>query len=198
MADTNRTLTELLNLFENNVSKDISPQDTRDLIVSLYTGFGVYDDQASKLVPVAGIGSTDPADATLITIDALGSNTKETRLPPNVVGPNALWDKVNNRIDFSQLKEDDLITFRLDFTITTVGSNAELDLLIDVYDNVPDLIETRLLAIGAIKFASTKSIFIVLPLFKDTAVFPGAMGFRILCSNNFTVKFGSMLVRVDR
>jgi hypothetical protein len=192
MVDTIRTLGALQLLLPDNQTFNISPQDLRDFLVSVYTGYAAYDDQASKDTPIAGTGGVP----LLITIDTLGSNTRETRLPYGIVGPNALWDIGNSRADLSQLSTDDLITFRLDFEITTVGSNAELDILVDIYDDTPTLLNTLTINLPDIPFASTKNVFRSLPIFKDGIV--DALGFRILCSNNFTVSFGTLFMRVDR
>ena len=194
MVDTIRTLSELQALLANNVIRGISEADARDLLVSTYTGYGSYDDQASKDTPVSGIGGV----ALPVTIDALASNTRETRLPFGVTGPNAMWDTTLNRVDLSQLVTDDMVTIRLDFTITTASPNSTVDLVVDVYDSTPILLTSFSIETPEIKAATTKRVFLSLPLFIDPNISGGAFAFSILCSNNFTVSFGTALIRVDR
>lgn len=43
MADTKRTLEELIEIFKDNINGDISPQDIRDLIVSTFDNFGTEE-----------------------------------------------------------------------------------------------------------------------------------------------------------
>ncbi len=194
MVDAIKTLAALQALLANNVIRDISEQDIRDFLVSTYTGYGSYDDQASKDTPVNGTGGV----ALPITIDTLASNTRETRLPFGVTGPEALWDATLNRADFAQLLADDMVTIRLDFEITTLAPNSTLDIGIDVYDSTPTLLESTLISTPEIKAATTKRVFFSIPLFIDPVIAGGAFAFSILCSNNFTVSFGTILIRIDR
>ena len=194
MVDVIKTLAELQTLLADNIIRNISEQDVRDLMVTLYTGYGAYDDQASKDTPVSGTGGV----ALPITIDALASNTRETRLPFGVAGPNAMWDTSLNRVDLSQLVTDDMVTIRLDFTITTLSPNSTVDLVVDIYNSTPTLLTSFSIETPEIKAATTKRVFLSLPLFIDPNISGGAFAFSILCSNNFTVSFGTALIRVDR
>ena len=70
MADTQRTLAELLALFANNTTGNISPQDMRDLIVSLRpSGGGLYKSGAAVATVIDTVNV-----AKLVNIEATGIN----------------------------------------------------------------------------------------------------------------------------
>ena len=58
MADTARTIADLLVLFADNTSGDVSEQDTRDLIVTFVQAFGsMYMESNATATPIAVLGT---------------------------------------------------------------------------------------------------------------------------------------------
>jgi hypothetical protein len=72
MADTSKTLAQILALFANNTSGDISPQDLRDFVVSVMGGYGaIYTDSGSTAQ--TSISGT-PAKVTGFAANGLSNN----------------------------------------------------------------------------------------------------------------------------
>lgn len=88
--------------------------------VSQYEGSGHidYNDLATSINPVnIGVNFTN------IPNDGLGENSSKIYAPKGV---SDIYDTVNNRYDFSDLKLGDMISFRLNLTITTTVNNQDV------------------------------------------------------------------------
>ena len=82
------------------------------------SGFIDYNDSATIVTPI-NIGTT----YTNITNDGLGNDTQKEYAPKGV---SDVYDVINNRFDFSDLKLGDMIHYRLNLTVTTTTANQEL------------------------------------------------------------------------
>lgn len=82
------------------------------------SGFIDYNDTDTALNPIS-IGTT----FTNITNDGLGTDSNKMYSP---IGDSDIYDTTNNRYDFSSLKLGDMVSFRLNVTVTTTVANQEL------------------------------------------------------------------------
>ena len=57
MPDTSRTQSSILALLANNTSGDISPQDLRDLVVSIFPGWGNFYISSAAQTTISGAGT---------------------------------------------------------------------------------------------------------------------------------------------
>lgn len=86
-------------------------------------GWGFYDDASAA----QSIG-TSP---TKLTINGLGSNTNETKLPDELTGSDSLWDTTNSKI--TPTRNGDAYMLRLDLPVSAKsGSPATLTIQLDI------------------------------------------------------------------
>lgn len=194
MTDTIRTLQQLLILMADNITQQISPQDVRDTIVSMYSGYGGYEDLATKTTRINVTGGVP----TTITCDALGANTRETRLPFNLAGPNALWDPVNNRVKLSGLKIDDIVFVRSDFTFRPAQQNTEINHLYAFYDAANNYIFTLDHKQSEIKAIADNTFSVLTNFYIGPAIVGGSIELQLLASHNGTLEVGGVFVTVMR
>lgn len=127
MPDTLRTTTELLtSLFhDGQVNGSITPQDIRDLIVSVAHqhkhGIVDYNDLATATTQIVV-----PADVeTKLTNDTLGPNTNISYLP---MGVTSIWNTVTNQFDFTELSLGTMVNLRITIDVTTSSLNTDVNL----------------------------------------------------------------------
>lgn len=90
MADTNRTLAAILALLADNTTGDISPQDLRDSIISVFANYA--------LIGVAGGATGQTTNATPGTFDKVTGFTTDG-LAAGAVAANAVSDKLTVSVD---------------------------------------------------------------------------------------------------
>lgn len=69
MADTQRLQSALISLFANNTAGDISPQDDRDFIVSIFPGWGGLYISSTAQTTIAGAGTAVKMAGTTTAFD---------------------------------------------------------------------------------------------------------------------------------
>lgn len=108
---------------------DLVSYDGEKLIKSVdgcRTGFFDYNDSATAGTPISVTGG---AGYVTLTNDELGAFTNKTFAPQGVTD---VWDALNNRFDWSDLKLGDQIEIRVDVEVTTTVANQEVDLAIEL------------------------------------------------------------------
>jgi len=129
MVDTIRSISALQALLADNTSGDISPQDIRDLLVSLVagTGWGAYDDtQYTDLSPLSLVADTD----TVLPNNA--GNTIETQKPGDVA---AFYDG-----SVITGRDGDGLLITVDFVATPTSPSATaLEVWVDIGGSVGEL-----------------------------------------------------------
>lgn len=83
------------------------------------------NDLTTQAVPISHSGG---ATDTYLTNDSSGAYTNQY----NPGGYPRIWDSSNNQFDFSHLKIGDVITFRVDLSLTTSANNQEFDIVMDL------------------------------------------------------------------
>lgn len=192
MVDVIRTLAELQVLLADNNQLQISAQDERDFLVSVYSGFVSYDDQASKDTPVAGTAATPLK----VEIDKLGPNTVESRAPFGLSLP--AWNTTTHRFEFDGLEEFAIILGRFDFLFITASPNAAISIELEFFNSSSVSQGGASFKLPELKSAGSHTMFMVLPIFIDSNIINGELEFHILSSVNFTVSFGSMVAIIQR
>lgn len=126
MVDTVRTEEQILALFADNTTGDISAQDARDMIVSVFAetrrdGFMDYNDTATATTPITLVDNV----WTPLTNDGLGAFSNDTYKPAGVA---QLLDTVTGAFDFSELSLGDSVLIRNDFVVTQSQNNSLLSM----------------------------------------------------------------------
>lgn len=120
MADTVRNISALQTLLADNTSGAISPQDLRDVLVSLssISGWGDYVDTANTS------GSPQSISANTDTIVLNNAGTKlEQELPFDVAAAGGFYDSANNKILAVTEGDGKLIT--VEFSIRRASGSGE-------------------------------------------------------------------------
>ena len=90
------------------------------------SGFLDYNDLGTTAAPIA---VTAGGAAVPLTNDGAGAFTN-LAFPP--FGVTKVWDVATNTLDFAELNLGSIMHFRVDITVVITGTNAEIDLLIDL------------------------------------------------------------------
>lgn len=84
-----------------------------------------YNDLATATTPISAVGGV-PTD---LTNDEAGAFTNKATAPAGVTD---VWDAVGDTFDFSELNLGDMIDIRLDIEVTTLSTNTELNVALEL------------------------------------------------------------------
>jgi hypothetical protein len=117
MADTQKTLAALITLFADNTSGDISPQDLRDFLVSVFGGYGsIYVNGGSTAQ--TGISGT-PAKMTGFAVNGISSGTTPDHTSDNITIITAGDYLINASVSFVGSSSD---VFQVEIYNNTTGT----------------------------------------------------------------------------
>lgn len=194
MANTVRSLSELIALLANNTVGNISEQDIRDLLVSVKSGYGAYEDVATKTTPLSAGADT----ALKILNDAQGSNTNEDNLPFGVSTPYALWNPSLNHVPLNSLTLHDQVYIRLDGNLTTTANNTGSFVSLYFYDDTDTYVFQLNKHLPSFKTSGTISISETLPFYVGTAIENGFVEIYIQADEAIQFEVGGVFVSIPR
>jgi hypothetical protein len=195
VVDTIRTLGALQTILADNGSGQISAQDVRDLLVSVMGGFGAYEDLATKTTPLSLTGGVrGPYEC-----DGAGPQGNTDFLPyPKEKVTDELWDSVNDRVRLVNLPVGARVSIRLNFEVTTISPNTDLDVFA-IFHNSSDVQIFELNnSIGDIKTASTHGEVVIFDFFIGSVIQDGYVYFELLGDKNITVEIGGVYINIWR
>lgn len=191
MVDAIKTLAEIMVDLPDNTTQLVSVADVRQAILSSFSGFGAYQDLATKTVPLVGT-----ADVALdVECDGAGSETELGALPWLMT---TTWNVTTDRVDFAEMRALENGSVRLDFVFTPAQVNSSLSVIANFYNSSDVFLFSQEALANEFKTTDPKNVTVIIDYYVGAGIVNGSMGIQILSNKNSVVEIGGVLSRVIR